>query len=71
MTDAVLSILVLAAFGLFAGAWFVWHKTRETRRAMLMVLLGIIALVNVAIWTVPDAGGDAPIDAIGDVDQGE
>ena len=38
---------------------------------MLMVLLGIIALVNVAIWTVPDAEGDAPIDAIGDVDQGE
>jgi len=29
-----------------------------------MVLLAVVALVNVAIWVVPDAGGEAPLERL-------
>jgi hypothetical protein len=29
-----------------------------------MVLLAVVALANVAIWVLPDAGGDAPLDKL-------
>ena len=29
-----------------------------------LVVLAAIALMNVAIWTVPDAGGSAPLDKL-------
>lgn len=64
MLDTVLSIVVLAALFLFAGAYFLWRRTGNARNALLMVLLGLIALANVAIWTVPDADGEAPLDKI-------
>lgn len=64
MLDTVLSIVVLAALFLFAGAYFLWRRTGNARNALLMVLLGLIALANVAIWTVPDADGKAPLDKI-------
>ena len=61
--DIVLSILVLAAIALFAGAFALWRKGVR-RQAGLMVLLGVVALVNVAIWTVPTASGDVPLDQL-------
>jgi hypothetical protein len=64
MLDLVLSVVVLAAFLLFAGAYFLWRRTGNTKNALLMVVLGLIALGNVAIWTVPDADGEAPLDKI-------
>ena len=64
MLDLVLSVVVLAAFLLFAGAYFLWRRTGNTKSALLMVVLGLIALGNVAIWTVPDADGEAPLDKI-------
>ena len=61
IVEIVLSMLVLAAFALIAGAVWLWRKGGARQQALLMVLLAVIALVNVAIWTVPQADGTAPI----------
>ena len=60
MLAAALSLLVLAGIVLVAGAIALWRRG-ERKRPALMVLLALVAAVNVAIWTVPDAGGEAPI----------
>lgn len=64
MTDIVLSIVMLAAVALVAGAFVLWRRTGEVKNPALMVLLAAIAVVNVLIWTVPTANGDAPIEQI-------
>lgn len=64
MLDLVLSIVVLAAIMLFFGAFLLWKRTGNSKNAMLMVILALVALVNVAIWTVPSADGDAPLDKV-------
>ena len=64
MLDTVLSIVILAAFALFAGAFFLWRRTGNTKNALLMVVLGLVALANVAIWTIPTEDGEAPLDKI-------
>lgn len=64
MLDTVLSITVLAAILLLVGAFFMWRRTGNTKQTLLMVLLAVIALINVAIWTLPDAGGEAPLEKI-------
>ncbi len=56
----VLSILVLAAIALLLGGAMMWRKG-DRKRAMLMVMLAMIAAINVAIWTLPDASGEAPV----------
>jgi drug/metabolite transporter superfamily protein YnfA len=60
--DLILSLVMLAALALVAGAAFLWFKARARKQAGLMALLALIMLVNVAIWTIPDAAGDAPLD---------
>jgi hypothetical protein len=64
MTDIVLSIVMLAALALVAGAIVLWRRTGDVKNPALMVLLAVIAVVNVLIWTVPTATGEAPIEAI-------
>ena len=64
MTDIVLSIVMLAALALLAGAVVLWRRTGEVKNPALMVLLAAIALVNVMIWTLPQPGGQAPIEQI-------
>ena len=64
--EIVLSILVLAAFALLAGAVWLWRKGGARQQALLMAILAVIALVNVAIWTVPQPDGTAPISQIPD-----
>ena len=64
MLDLVLSIVVLAAVALLAGAYLLWRRTGNMKNALLMVLLAGVALANVAIWTVPDADGEAPLDKL-------
>ena len=61
MTDIVLSIVMLAALALVAGAFVLWRRTGEAKNPALMVLLAGIAVINVLIWTVPSEGGEAPI----------
>ena len=64
MLDTVLSIVVLAAIALFFGAFFLWKRTGNTKNALLMVILAMVALVNVAIWTMPAADGETPLDKV-------
>lgn len=61
MTDIVLSIVMLAALALLGGAVVLWRRTGQIKQPALMVLLAVIAVLNVLIWTVPSAGGEAPI----------
>lgn len=58
--NTVLSILVLAAIVLVLGAYALWRRGGSVKQVLLMVLLAAIALLNVAIWTLPDASGEAP-----------
>lgn len=57
----VLSALMLSSIALVAGAVVLWRRTGERRRPLLMMLLAAIMLANVAIWTLPDASGTAPL----------
>lgn len=64
MVDVVLSILMLAVLALVAGAFVLWRRTGRTKQPLLMLLLALIALLNVAIWTVPSSDGNAPLDQL-------
>lgn len=64
MTDLVLSIVMLAALALLAGAFFLWRRTGEVKNPALMVLLAVIAVINVLIWTLPSESGQAPIEQL-------
>ncbi|MEP5937268.1 MAG: hypothetical protein ABJ239_02980 [Erythrobacter sp.] len=66
MMNIVLSIVMLAAIALFVGAIVMWRRGAPPKQPLLMILLALIALANVAIWTVPDSSGDAPIDQVDD-----
>ena len=64
MLDTVLSLVVLAAALLLFGAWMLWKRTSNAKNALLMVVLAVIAVINVMIWTVPTADGEAPLDKV-------
>ena len=59
--DIALSLLMLGAIVLLAGAVYLWRSRGERQRPMLMLLLALIMLVNLGIWTLPDASGEAPV----------
>ena len=59
--DTVLSLVALVALALIAGAIFLWRRGVR-KQASLMVVLAVVMIVNVLIWTLPGAGGTAPID---------
>ena len=65
--NLVLSVLMLAAGALLVGAVVLWRRGVR-KQALLMALLALIAAVNVMIWTVPDAGGRAPVDRLQQAD---
>lgn len=64
MMGAVLSIVMLAGLVLLIGAALIWRRGGGRKQVLLMVLMALICFANVAIWTVPDAGGDAPLDRV-------
>ncbi|MDT8279072.1 MAG: hypothetical protein RQ806_00805 [Erythrobacter sp.] len=70
MTDIVLSIVMLAALALVAGAFVLWRRTRQMKQPALMVVLAVIAVLNVLIWTVPTSSGEAPITQIKSAGEG-
>ena len=63
MLETGLSLLVLAVVALLGGAVYLWRRgdAGSRRKAGLMLLLAVIMAANVAIWTIPDAGGSAPL----------
>ena len=60
MLDVALSLMMLATMALLGGAVFLWRRG-ERQRPLLMVLLAAVMGVNVAIWTLPDRSGEAPL----------
>ena len=62
--NIVLSITVLAAIALLVGAFALWRRGGYAKQVLLMVVLAIISMINVAIWTLPDAEGQAPLDRL-------
>lgn len=70
VTDIVLSIVMLAALALVAGAVVLWRRTGEVKQPALMVLLAVIAVINVLIWTIPSPGGTAPIEQLRAAEEG-
>lgn len=63
MLDIVLSLLVLASLVLIGGA-FILFRRGYRKQAGLMVVAALVALLNVAIWTIPDSEGRAPVDGV-------
>ena len=61
MFDTVLSLVVLTAIALFAGAIYLWRKQGAIKQASLMAILAFIMIANVLVWTVPDADGSTPL----------
>ena len=66
MFDLILSLVALAALALFGGAFVLWRRGTHNRQAALMVLLGVVMVINLAIWTVPDRDGAAPAEKLQD-----
>lgn len=60
MLDFALSLMVLAALALCAGAVFLWRRG-ERQRPALMVVMAVVLGANVAIWSVPDSGDIPPV----------
>lgn len=60
MITTVLSLLTLAVLLMLAGAVLQWRRG-ERRKAVLLVILALVAGINVAIWTVPYESGEAPV----------
>lgn len=52
MADLALSLTMLAAIALLGGAVVLWRR-REGRKALLMATAALVALANVAIWSLP------------------
>lgn len=52
MADFALSLTMLAALALAAGALVLWRRG-ERRKALLMAATALVALANVAIWSLP------------------
>jgi hypothetical protein len=62
--DIVLAIVMLAAFALVGGAIYFWRRTGAVKQPVLMVVLALVMVINVLIWTLPDASGVAPVDQV-------
>lgn len=54
MHDTILALLMLAGFLLCGGALFV-HRRGDSRRALLMLVAGLVMFANVAVWLAPVA----------------
>ena len=52
MADLALSVTMLAALALLAGAAVLWRR-QDRRKALLMAVAALVALANVAIWSLP------------------
>jgi len=66
--NTILSILVLAAIAMIGGAFMLWRRGGANKQVWLMLLLAVVMIVNVLIWTVPDADGTAPVDRAANIE---
>lgn len=56
--DWVLSLLMLAALALIAGAIVLWRRAGFVRQVWLMLLAAAVMLANVVIWAIPVPPGN-------------
>ena len=56
-----LSLLVLTIIALVGGAWFLWRRGSARKQVLLMLILAAVMAINIAIWTLPDGGGNTLI----------
>ena len=59
--DIVLSIMALATIALVAGSIYLLRRGGARKQGLLMLVLAAVFALNIAIWTVPDEDGRAPI----------
>lgn len=59
--NLALSIAMLAAGALVAGAWFLWRREASRLQVVLMLVMALVIVGNVLIWTVPTDGGAPPV----------
>lgn len=57
---AIVSLMILAALVLVAGAWSLWRRGAPRLQIVLMLLAGLVIAANVAILIVP-FGDTAPL----------
>ena len=57
MASTALSLLVLTAVALIAGAAFLWRRGGARKQIVLMLVLAVVLAINVAIWALPTSGG--------------
>ncbi len=60
-SGTVLSILMLAAIAMVAGAVILWRRRGASKQVWLMLVLAVVLAANVAIWVVPSGDGTAPV----------
>ena len=61
MSGLILSVLMIAGFGLLAGAIYLLKSRRNTKQAWLMLLASVVMFANVAIWTIPGPAAEDQI----------
>lgn len=53
--------MMLVALALLVGAFALWRRGGGTRQTVLMVILAVVVIINIGIWTLPTASGEAPL----------
>jgi hypothetical protein len=61
--NIVISLMVLAAIALTAGAITLWRRGGQRKQVALMLLLVAVIAANVAILSIPSSDGSAPLAA--------
>jgi hypothetical protein len=56
----IVSIMMLAAFALVAGAISLWRRGASRLQIALMLVVALVIVANVAIWIVP-VGENTPL----------
>ncbi len=56
MIGTALSLAMLTALALFAGAVILWRRG-ERQRPWLMAVLAAVMIMNVVIWSLPTTSG--------------
>lgn len=61
--ETALSLTVLTALALVAGAIYLWRNRGLKKQAVLMLVLAAVMAINVGIWTMPNDRGDTLVKA--------
>jgi len=61
--ETALSLTMLTALALVAGAIYLWRNRGLKKQAVLMLVLAAVMAINIAIWTLPNQHGDTLVKA--------